>query len=213
MMLSLRLPPLHSLESFPPSTSSSSGPLHSSSSLFKGLRLLWRLLAVLLLPPLWRRPLGVRPRCSRPFTFGMFSFPLIRVSVWVVLWLRVPWFSCYYWCWFVFFIVVGFTVLLFRLFRLTSLSAGSECLGEGGGGGSSHSSPRCLFCFIVGGVFLCWLSCPQISWSGLIPIGRCFWGVSCDPPLGVIVPLPLCCPGSPRLTAGPSSIPDLTGGF
>ena len=45
------------------------------------------------------------------------------------------------------------------------------------------------------------------------PIERCLWGGSPDPPLGIAVPLPLCCPGSPRLAVGLSSLPDLTGGF
>ena len=79
-------------------SSSSSGSLHFSSSSqapsVRGLRLLWHLLALLLFPPFSERPLGVRPQCSRPFPFGVFSFPLSRVSVWILLWLCVLCFSC-----------------------------------------------------------------------------------------------------------------------
>ena len=45
------------------------------------------------------------------------------------------------------------------------------------------------------------------------PIELCLWGDSRDPPLGVAVPLPLCCPGTLRLAAGLSLFPDLTGEF
>ena len=45
------------------------------------------------------------------------------------------------------------------------------------------------------------------------PIERCLWGDSRDPPLGVTIPLPLCCLGTPQLAAGPSLFPDLSGGY
>ena len=44
------------------------------------------------------------------------------------------------------------------------------------------------------------------------PIERCLWGYTRDPLLGVAIPLPLCCPDTPRLAAGPSLFPDLSGG-
>ena len=100
VILFLRLPPLPPIRLFLfplplPLRGPCVIPLLLGRTAFALLRLLWLFLAMLLFLPFWSRPLNVRLQCSCPFPFGLFNFPLARVSLSVLLWLRVLWFSCY----------------------------------------------------------------------------------------------------------------------